>query len=175
MNYLIPDLNKVVISYMDTETYKKLKLIYPKELSDSKIDELNLLSCISYSSLLKLVSIYNNKIVNSKQNRPNNKIDAEYLLFEYLENYNCSNLDDILYEYEQYYKSQDLYSILFKDNIELHNQFLNKIGRNCSERLLVMLNIRDKILKNEPDIYETTDPKSYINIIEKYLIEEMKK
>jgi hypothetical protein len=66
-NYLLKDLTDISISYMNTETYKKLKNIYPQEFKNSKTDELNLFCNVPYEKLLEYAKIYTNHTEHIKR------------------------------------------------------------------------------------------------------------
>jgi hypothetical protein len=83
---------------------------------------------------------------------------------------------NVIMNYKNTYNFQGLFDNIFPDNSKLRFRF-NKLitdqydDDNFSEDFMQM--IRIKILKNEMDIYETTYPLDYIQIIIKYIDNEL--
>jgi hypothetical protein len=175
-NHLIPDLTNIVVSYSDTQTYKKLKNIYPTEFRDAKIDEMNLLCNTSYELLLKLISAYNN-INDNLKDVLHSKIECSDLIINHITTYDWSgDCEEIIIKNENIFKSSMLIEYLFRNNHNLYEKFSQKFGNNTLDvKRKNMLEIRDKILKNEKNIYETTNPCDYVEIIKKYIIAELEK
>jgi hypothetical protein len=169
--HIIPDLSSIVISYMDTETYKKLKNIYPNEFKDAKIEEMNLFCNVSYDFLLKVVKHYTQITELAKLNFPNSKINTEDLIV-FTQFSVHDDLEEKINKYERRYNSEKFFKTLFENRHILSGKYNAFITDNYGDDEYVtkfMLQIRQKILKEEINIYETTDPYNYIDVIAKYM------
>jgi nitrate reductase alpha subunit len=174
-NYLLNDLINITISYMNTESYKKLKKIYPQEFNDIKTDELNLIGNISYKSLIDILKTYENFKSCIETLFPLNKIEpCEKMLDSHSTTF-INEIGDKIKGYKNIFISSGLFQniiLKIRDDKNLTLKYYDLFNKDemRSER---MLKIREKILKNESNIYETTYPYNYIDIIVKYVIEQI--
>jgi hypothetical protein len=177
-NHLISDLTNIVVSYSDTETYKKLKNTFPNEFRDAKIDEMNLLCNIPYKSILKYAEEYKFIQTYTKLEFPNNKVNPEDLIISSTRDYYGHRIPSKILDCKNIYDTRDFLDSLYNFYSKADKNYLLRQRFNVffisdyeeDERLSkIMMEVRDKILKDEPDIYETTNPWDYIGTIEKYL------
>jgi hypothetical protein len=175
MDHLILDLNKIVISYMDTETYKIFKHIYPYLLKDSSIDQFNLLCNVPLDFLLKCAAHYVSTKEYLMSNLKGYKLDPIDLIAVELST-DYQNIIQKINENKVLYYSEDLILALLESNVKLrgkYNRFITDNDEDSYFEQNFMLEIRNEILRNEEHVSEITYPFDYIEIIEKYLIKKL--
>jgi hypothetical protein len=174
-NHLITDLTNIVITYIDTETYKKLKNIYPEEFSNNKAEELNLFCNTPYDFLLRCAEEYSEAIRRVNFLFPKRKVRPDDLVvITSSDEINENDIHDLILENETIYTDPVFIDSLFYNNKKLRLKFDKYISYNNGDISNFMLQINEEILKNESDIYETDDPDDYMEIVEKYIIKKLK-
>jgi hypothetical protein len=166
-NYLLNDLVDISVKYMNTETYGKLKKVFPEIFDDEKKEELNLLCDVPYELFIKLAKVYS----SVKQNMGKSKINLLDLIYIV----DCSLTLKLQIEsfYEKFADLTFMRDVINKQGLSNFKYVKFCKDSNNGQFISVLYRIREKILKNEPDINETTNPLGYREIIAKYFDQEL--
>jgi hypothetical protein len=124
---------------------------------------------VPYNDLLKLAEIYSAAKITAKQKFPNHKVNPIELLD--FANYYVNVYDKIEIS-KKFFSIFSLELPISSDPI-LSQKWKNfRINENTDDMILekFLQGIRTQILINESEIYDTTDPNTYTEIIVKYMI-----